>query len=121
MKQFLITLFALLTVTAVQAQKISHIENTGSWYVVYDDNGKRVRTFSSSSTELVAYSEAFYIIRQGSFYYTCDVKGKKLHTFSVSNVGEILNAAGDTFTSSKGSWIYTWSKTGKKLSTRYAK
>ena len=36
------------------------------------------------------------------------------------NVGDILTATGDTFTSRKGSWIYTWSKSGKKLSTRPA-
>ena len=53
-------------------------------------------------------------------YYTCTAKGKKLHTFSVSNVGEVLSATGDTFTSRKGSWIYTWDKNGKKLATRYS-
>jgi hypothetical protein len=38
----------------------------------------------------------------------------------VSNVGEVLSATGDTFTSRKGSWIYTWDKNGKKLATRYS-
>lgn len=121
MKQIILVLITLLSVTAIQAQKISHIENTGSWYYIYDENGKKVRTFSASNTELVAYSESFYIIKQGSFYHTCDVKGKRLHTFSVTTVGEILNASGDTFTSRLGSWIYTWSKTGKKLNTRAAR
>jgi len=35
-------------------------------------------------------------------------------------VGEVLTATGDTFTSRKGSWIYTWDKKGKKISTRAA-
>ena len=35
-------------------------------------------------------------------------------------VGEVLSATGDTFTSRKGSWIYTWDKNGKKLATRYS-
>ena len=115
MKQVLFILIALLAVTASQAQKISHIETTKSWHYVYDENGKKVHTFSTSQGQVVAYSDSFYIVKNGSWYYTCDAKGKKLHTFSVSNVGEVLNAAGDTFTSRKGSWIYTWDKKGKKI------
>lgn len=114
----LITLMMLMAFTAMQAQKISYIETTRSWHYVYDEKGKKIYTFSTSQGEVVAYSDSFYIIKHGSWYYTCDAKGKKLHTFSESNVGEILNAAGDTFTSRKGNWIYTWDKNGKKLNTR---
>ena len=117
----LITLMMLMAFTTMQAQKISHIETTRSWHYVYDEKGKKIYTFSTSQGEVVAYSESFYIIKHGSWYYTCDAKGKKLHTFSASNVGEILNAAGDTFTSRKGNWIYTWNKNGKKLNTRSAR
>ena len=49
------------------------------------------------------------------------VNGKRLHTFGAGSVGEILGVAGDTFTSKNGAWIYTWSKEGKKISTRAAK
>ena len=121
MKKILIALFMLMTCTATQAQKISHIETTSSWNYVYDENGKKVYTFSTSQGEVVAYSESFYILKKSGWYYTCNAKGKRLHTFSVSNVGEILNAAGDTFTSRKSGWIYTWDKNGKKLATRSAK
>ena len=120
MKRILIILTMLLAFTAIQAQKISHIETTKAWHYVYDENGKKIHTFSTSQGEVVAYSESFYIVKNGSWYYTCDPKGKKLYTFSVSNVGEVLNAAGDTFTSRKGNWIYTWNKKGKKIATRSA-
>ena len=120
MKRILLTLVILIAAVAVQAQKISYIETTRSWHYVYDENGKKVHTFSTSQGEVVAYSDSFYIVKNGSWYYTCDAKGKKLHTFSVSNVGEVFNAAGDTFTSRKGNWIYTWDKNGKKLATRYS-
>jgi hypothetical protein len=120
MQRILITLIMLLAFTAVQAQKISYIETTNSWHYVYDENGKKVHTISTSQGEIVAYSESFYILKKSGWYYTCDAKGKKLYTFSVSNVGDILSATGDTFTSRKGGWIYTWSKTGKKLATRSA-
>ena len=39
---------------------------------------------------------------------------------SRSTVGEVTGVAGDTFTSRNGSWIYTWSKDGKRLRTRSA-
>ena len=120
MKRILITLLLLMAVAGLNAQKISHIETTRAWCYVYDENGKKVHTFSTSQGQVVAYSDSFYIIKNGSWYYTCDAKGKKLHTFSVSNVGEVLNAAGDTFTSRKGNWIYTWDKNGKKINTRSA-
>ncbi len=120
MKRILITLVMLMAFTTIQAQKISHIETTRSWYYVYDEKGKKVHTFSTTQGELVAYSESFYIIRHGSWYYTFNAKGKKLHTFNVSNTGDILNAAGVTFTSRKGNWIYTWDKNGKKIATRSA-
>lgn len=120
MKRILIALVMLMAFTAVQAQKISYIETTRSWYHVYDENGKKVHTFSTTQGEVVAYSESFYIVKHGSWYYTFNAKGKKLYTFAVSNVGEVLSATGDTFTSRKGSWIYTWDKKGKKLSTRHS-
>jgi hypothetical protein len=44
-----------------------------------------------------------------------------LHTFGTASVGEILAVSGDTFTSRQGAWIHTWSKEGKKISTRAAK
>ena len=121
MRRILVTLIMLLAVTAIQAQKISYIETTRSWHYVYDENGKKIHTFSTSQGEVVAYSDSFYIVKHGSWYYTYNAKGKKLHTFSVSSVGEVLTAAGDTFTSRHGSWIYTWDKNGKKLATRSAK
>ena len=121
MRRMLITLMMLMAFTAMQAQKISHIETTRSWHYVYDEKGKKIYTFSTSQGKVVAYSDSFYIVKHGSWYYTCDAKGKKLHTFSQSNVGEVLNAAGDTFTSRKGNWIYTWDKNGKKLNTRSAR
>lgn len=83
---------------------------------------KKIKTISTSQGELKGYSSTFYIIKQGSgFYITYDVNGKRLHTFGANSVGEIVGAAGDTFTSRNGSWLYTWSKDGKKINTRSAK
>lgn len=112
----------LLSGISLQAQSISHIETTKNWYYIYDQNGKKIKTLSTSQGELKGYSSTFYIIKQGSaFYITYDVNGKRLHTFGAASVGEILAVSGDTFTSRQGAWIYTWSKEGKKINTRAAK
>ena len=38
--------------------------------------------------------------------------------YYVSDVGEIVAVTNSTITSRKGSWIFTWSKNGKKISAR---
>lgn len=118
--KLLITLSLMwFSIANLQAQSISHIETTKNWYYIYDQNGKKIKTLSTSQGELKGYSSTFYIIKQGSaFYITYDVNGKRLHTFGTSSVGEILAVSGDTFTSRQGAWIYTWSKEGKKINTR---
>ena len=122
MKRLLLSIVLLLSGLSIQAQSISHIETTKSWYYIYDQDGKKIKTLSTSQGELKGYSSTFYIIKQGSaFYITYDVNGKRLHTFGAASVGEILAVSGDTFTSRQGAWIYTWSKEGKKISTRAAK
>lgn len=115
MKKLLISAILLFSVLTLQAQSISHIEITKAWYYIYDQDGKKIKTISTSQGELMGYSSTFYIIKQGkAFYITFDVNGKRLHTFGVSSVGEIISATGDTFTSKQGVWIHTWSKDGKK-------
>ena len=122
MKKLVLSIVLLLSVANLQAQSISHIETTKNWYYIYDQGGKKNKTLSTSQGELKGYSSTFYIIKQGSaFYVTYDVNGKRLHTFGAASVGEILAVSGDTFTSRLGVWIYTWSKDGKKISTRAAK
>jgi hypothetical protein len=122
MRILLTLVFVLLSVTNLQAQSISHIETTKSWYYIYDQDGKKIKTLSTSQGELKGYSSTFYIIKQGSaFYVTYDVNGKRLHTFGAASVGEVLAVSGNTFTSRQGAWIHTWSKEGKKINTRAAK
>ena len=56
-----------------------------------------------------------------NWYYIYDANGIKTKTLSESIVGKVLSVSGETFTSQLGSWIYTWSKEGKKISTRAAR
>lgn len=121
MKRFFIIIALLLSFTALKAQSISHIETTKAWYYIYDQNGKKIKTLSTTIGELQGYSVTFFIVKSGSWYYIYDAIGRKTKTMSLSTIGRILSVSGDTFTSQFGSWIYTWSKEGKKISTRAAR
>lgn len=121
MKKLLVIIASLLIFTGLKAQNISYIETTKSWYNIFDQKGKKIKTLSVSVGELQGYGATFFIVRNHSWYNIYDAKGKKTKTMSVSTVGKILSVSGDTFTSQSGSWIYTWSKDGKKISTRAAK
>ena len=118
-----LTVFLALFVSgiSIQAQDISHIETTKSWYYIYNQNGKKTKALSTSIGELQGFSASIFVVKSGSWYYVYDAKGNKLKTLSVSSVGKVLSVSGETFTSQAGSWIYTWSKDGKKISTRSAR
>lgn len=120
MKKLIIASLLALCSLGLAAKTIGYIERNGSWYYVYDPDGKKIDTFGTSRGELVGYSDRIYIVRNGSWYYVYNADGKKVCTKGVSSTGDILAVAGDTFTSRLGSWIYTWSAEGKKLSTRGA-
>lgn len=120
MKKHLLTLILLLSAASLQAQTISYIETTEHWYYIYDQDGKKTRTLSTTIGALQGFSATFFVVRNSAWYYIYDATGKKTKTLSASTVGTVLSVAGDTFTSRLGHWIYTWSKEGKKLSTRAA-
>ena len=120
MKKVLFVTALLLSSIGMKAQSISHIETTKSWYYIYDQDGKKTKTLSSSIGELQGFSASFFVVKSGVWYYIYDATGKKTKTLSESTVGKVLSVTGETFTSQLGSWIYTWSKDGKKISTRAA-
>ncbi len=122
MRQFLFLICVFVSLQNADAQTISHIEQNNSWYYIYDQDGKKIKTLSTSQGTIVAHGSSFYILRQGNSFYVCyDVNGKRLCCLSVSYVGDIISASGDTFTSRNRSWIYTWDKFGKKINTRTAR
>ena len=120
-KLLLLTIVLLLSAASLQAQNISYIETTKSWYYIYDQDGNKIKTLSINIGELQGFSSTFFVVKNGSWYYLYDNKCNKTKTLSVSYVGTVLSVAGDTFTSRLGSWIYTWNKEGKKISTKAAK
>ena len=121
MKKLLLSIILLSSIANLQAQSISHIETTKNWYYIYDQDGKKIKTLSSTIGELQGFSASFFVVKSGSWYYIYDANGKKTKTLSESTVGKVLSVSGETFTSQVGSWIYTWSKEGKKISTRAAR
>lgn len=120
MKKFLFTLILLCCTTLVKGQSISYIETTSSWYYIYDQNGKKIKTMSTSIGQLQGYCASFFVVKTSSWYYIYSPEGKVIRTLAVSYVGEVLAVSGDTFTSRCGSWIYTWSRDGRKIATKTA-
>ncbi len=122
MRKCLLTIALFLSVIAnAQQRLISYIDNAGSWYHVYDTNGKKITTLSSSAVgELIGWSGELIVTKSGAWYKILDPQGKTLKTMSDMSVGTVISVSGSTFTSRSGSWIHVWDKTGKKLATRPA-
>lgn len=124
MRKCLWLLFLMMSLSAnAQQKQISYVEtsSSGSWYHVYDTNGKKITTLAQQSVgELIGWSAEIIVTKSGSWYKILDPQGKTLKTMSEQTLGTVISVAGSTFTSRSGNWISTWDKTGKKLSTRSA-
>jgi len=120
MKKFVCIILLAVCCLSTQAQNISYVESTRSWYYIYDEGGKKIGSLSSNVGELVGFGSEFLIVKTNSWYYLYDGKGRKLKALSRSSIGEVVAVTGKTFTSRMGTWLYTWDKDGKKISTRSA-
>ena len=121
MKKIIFLIVLLASTVTVMAEQISSVETSVSWVYLYNSQGKKYKTLSSSSVgQVKGYSSTFFVSESGSWIYIWDSEGKKIHTLSKSSIGEVTGVAGDTFTSRSGNWIYTWNKEGKKINTRSA-
>jgi len=122
MRKVIVFVLLLMSISAfAQQRQISYINNAGSWYHVYDTNGKKITTLAQQSVgELIGWSAEIIVTKSGSWYKILDPEGKTLKTMSEQTVGTVISVAGNTFTSRSGSWINIWDKTGRKISTRPA-
>ena len=123
MKRFVTLLSFALMVLGMQAQQkqISYIKQDGSWYQVYDENGKKITTLSKSSVgEIKGWGTDFFVSLDGDWYKIYDSTGKKINTLSKASVGEVIGVSGNTFTSKDGGWIKIYDKKGKKIETHSA-
>ena len=122
MKRLLTLLVFASMMFSMQAQKqISYIRDDGSWYQVYDAQGKKITTVSKQTVgEIVGWSADFFVSLDGSWYKIYNVDGKLTKTLSKATVGKVIAVSGNTFTSKDGDWIKIYDKTGKLLSTRPA-
>jgi len=122
MKRLLTLLVFASMMLSMQAQKqISYIRDDGSWYQVYDAQGKKITTVSKQTVgEIVGWSADFFVSLDGSWYKIYNVDGKLTKTLSKATVGKVIAVSGNTFTSKDGDWIKIYDKTGKLLSTRPA-
>ena len=119
MKKLLTLLLLGLIPISVSARSISNVEQRGSWYYIYDEAGKKVKTMSASTLgDVKGWCSTFIVSQNGSWIYIYDIDGRRLKTLSASSVGEVIAVSGNTFTTRKGNWIYTYDATGKRIHTR---
>jgi len=121
MKILLFVISFLLMSLGMQAQQrqISYIKDDGGFYLVYDENGKRISTVSKSTVgEVVGWGIDFFVSLDGSWYKIYDSSGKKINTLSKMSVGKVVAVSGNTFTCEDGGFLKTYNKTGKKINTR---
>ena len=122
MRKVIVFVLLLMSISAfAQQRQISYVETSGSWYHVYDTNGKKIATLAQQSVgELIGWSAEIIVTKSGSWYKILDPEGKTLKTMSEQTVGTVISVAGNTFTSRSGNWINTWDKSGRRISSRPA-
>jgi hypothetical protein len=113
---FLFLSFAL----SAQTSTIGSIEKRGSWYEIYNEQGKKIKTVQTNIGELVGFGSQFFIVKRGCWYDLYNINVKKYKTLQ-TNIGEIISVAGSSFTVCKGVWLHTYDSSGKKISTRQKK
>ena len=59
---------------------ISMIEQSGSWYYIYDERGKKQKTMAANIGDFVSITGNTFCVRNGSWLYTYDISGKKINT-----------------------------------------
>lgn len=100
---------------------ISLIEHKGSWYNVFNEQGRKTETLPDHIGELLGYGTHFFIVKHGSWYHLFDERGKKYHSLPES-IGTVISITGDSFIARRSSWLSssldTYNSSGKKVSTR---
>ena len=124
MRKVVFSILLLMSLSAnAQQRQISYVEtsSSGSWYHVYDTNGKKIATLAQQSVgELIGWSAEIIVTKSGSWYKILDPQGKTLKTMSEQTLGTVISVSGNTFTSRSGNWISIYDKTGRKISSRPA-
>ena len=99
---------------------ISDVQLKGSWYAVFDDDGKKIKELSCSNVgEFCGHGTDIMVFKKGSWFGAYDATGKKLKEFA-EPVGDFRGVSGRTIIFQKGNWIDTYDLSGKKLNSRPA-
>ena len=124
MKIVFIFLFSLVFFTSLlSAQKgnsfinISDVQIKNSWFIVFDNYGKRISQMPQSKNEIVAVASSFFVITNNGWIITYDAKCKKISQMPQSKK-QVKGAVGDTFTVYNNGWIITYDNKCKEKNRR---
>jgi hypothetical protein len=104
----------------VHENTIGNIEKHGSWYEIYNEQSKKIKTVPTNIGELIGFGASFFIVKRSNWYYLYNESGTKYKTLPTS-IGEAVSVASSTFTVRKGAWLHIYDSTGKKIKTRQIK
>ena len=92
MRKVIVFVLLLMSISAfAQQRQISHVDISGSWYHVYDTNGKRITTLANSSVgEIYPYS-----IKKHKIYAINIYNCMKISNFADVNSNEIRDRTPD--------------------------
>ncbi len=121
MKRFLLATLLIIAAITLKAEDISVIERSGSWYYLYDANGRRYKTIPAQPVgEIKGWSSTFFVSQNGSWIYLYDANGRRYKTLPTNPIGQIISVTSGGFVARNGSWIRTYDTQGKHISTRPA-
>lgn len=121
-KLFLSLALIMASVAAfAESHQLSSIEQSGSWYNLYDAAGKKYKSLSTSSGELLGWSSQYFVLKSYSWYNIYDAEGKKVRSMPVSS-GDFVSITGSQMILRSGSWLNTYDlSTGRKVNSRPAR
>lgn len=121
-KHFLSLAVVMASMTAMaESHSLSSIEQSGSWYGLYDTAGKKYKSIPASYGVLLGWSSQYFVLKSGSWYNIYDAEGKKLRSMPAS-YGEFVSVTGNQMILRSGSWLNTYDlSTGRKVNSRPAR
>ena len=112
----LLVLFMLVAMCAATAfsQSISHIENRGHFYRIYNEKNVEVKSIGDYIGTLVGHGSKFFIVKKNGFYELYDMQCRKYKSISTT-IGDIISVSGDTFVVRKNGYTTVYNSKGEKI------
>ena len=114
MKKLLVLLAFVAICATAFSQSISHIENKGHYYRIYNERNVEVKVIGDYIGTLVGHGSKFFIVQKNGYYELYDMQCRKYKTISTT-IGDIVSVSGDTFVVRKNGYTTVYNSNGEKI------